>query len=70
MNGDVSSEKMAFDSVKIFSTTVMRDRQAMGESITRWLEANQGIEIADTVVTQSSDDAFHCLTVAIFYRAL
>lgn len=70
MNADASADKMSFNSVKIFSTTVMRDRQVMGESITRWLEANQHIEIADTVVTQSSDDAFHCLTVAIFYRAV
>ncbi len=67
---ETGSTKMNFDAVKIFSTTVMRDRQVMGESITRWLDDNQSIEIADTIVTQSSDDAFHCLTVSIFYRVI
>lgn len=57
-----------FTGVKVFSTTLARDRENMGESITRWLRENPGIEILDKVVTQSSDKEFHCLTITLFYR--
>ena len=40
----------------------------MGETITKWLRDNPGLEVVDRVVTQSSDKEFHCLTVTLFYR--
>lgn len=57
-----------FNAIKVFSTTLARDREAMGETITRWLRDNPNIEIVDKTVTQSSDKEFHCLSVTIFYR--
>ena len=45
-----------------------RDREVMGESITRWLRDNPSAEVLDKVVTQSSDREFHCLTITLFYR--
>jgi hypothetical protein len=57
-----------FTGIKVFSTTLARDREAMGENITRWLRENPSAEIVDKVVTQSSDKEFHCLTVTLFYR--
>jgi hypothetical protein len=57
-----------FSAIKVFSTTLARDREAMGENITRWLGDNPDIDIVDRVVTQSSDKEFHCLTITIFYR--
>ena len=57
-----------FTGVKVFSTTLARDRETMGETITRWLQNNPGVEVVDRVVTQSSDKEFHCLTVTLFYR--
>jgi hypothetical protein len=59
---------LAFTGVKVFSTTLARDREVMGESITRWLRDNPTAEILDKVVTQSSDKEFHCLTISLFYR--
>ncbi len=59
----------AFTGVKVFSTTLARDREAMGETITRWLKENSGIEIVDKIVTQSSDKEFHCLSITFFFRA-
>jgi hypothetical protein len=59
---------LTFTAVKVFSTTLARDREAMGENITRWLKENGNIEIVDKKVTQSSDKEFHCLTITIFYR--
>ncbi len=57
-----------FTGMKIFSTTLARDREAMGDNITRWLHDNPQLEIVDKIVTQSSDKEFHCLTITLFYR--
>ncbi|MDP1822746.1 MAG: hypothetical protein Q8L48_05880 [Archangium sp.] len=57
-----------FTGVKVFSTTLARDREVMGEKITTWLKDNPNVEIVDKEVTQSSDKEFHCLTVTLFYK--
>ena len=53
---------------RVFSATRAKDREELGEVITRWLRANPGLVIVDKVVTQSSDREFHCLTITLFYR--
>lgn len=65
----MGSQANSFNAVKVFSTTLARDREQMGENITRWLKDNPGIEIVDRTVTQSSDKEFHCLSITIFYKA-
>ena len=58
-----------FSNVKVFSTTLARDREVMGETITKWLKDNAAsVEVVDRVVTQSSDKEFHCLTITLFYQ--
>ncbi|MFL5318899.1 MAG: hypothetical protein ACJ790_04525 [Myxococcaceae bacterium] len=57
-----------FSGVKVFSTTLARDREAMGDNITKWIRENPNAEIVDKIVTQSSDKEFHCLTVTLFYK--
>jgi hypothetical protein len=57
-----------FNAVKIFTATKAKEREDLGEVITRWLNANPGIEIVDKVVQQSSDNEYHCLTVVLFYK--
>lgn len=57
-----------FTGMKVFSTTLARDREQMGDTITRWLHDNHQLEIVDKIVTQSSDKEFHCLTITLFYR--
>jgi hypothetical protein len=57
-----------FTGMKVFSTTLARDREVMGDNITRWLRDNPQLEIVDKIVTQSSDKEFHCLTITLFYR--
>ena len=34
-----------FTGVKVFSTTLARDRETMGETITKWLRDNPGLEV-------------------------
>ena len=57
-----------FSGVKVFSATLARDREVLGETITRWMRENPNREVVDKVVTQSSDQEFHCLTITLFYR--
>jgi hypothetical protein len=57
-----------FTGVKVFSATKAKERDDLGEQVTRWLRANADLEIVDRTVTQSSDNEFHCLTVVIFYK--
>jgi hypothetical protein len=57
-----------FTGVRVFSATKAKEREELGESVTRWLRSNPSLEIVDRVVTQSSDDEFHCLTIVLFYR--
>lgn len=59
---------MAFTGCKVFSTTLARDREVMGDTITRWLAGNPGLEVVDKQVLLSSDRQFHCLTLVFFYR--
>lgn len=59
---------MAFTGVKVFSATKAREREELGENITRWLRNNPGVRIVDKVVTQSSDREFHCLTITLFFQ--
>lgn len=52
--------------VKVFSATKHRERQELGERVTEWLEKNPNTTIVDRIVTQSSDNEFHCLSITIF----
>ncbi len=59
---------MQFNGVKVFSATKANDRAVLGESMTTWLQNNPTIEIVDKVVSQSSDNEFHCLSIVLFYK--
>lgn len=56
-----------FDGVKVFSATKFRDRDELGQVVEDWLSRND-VEVVDKQVRQSSDNAFHCLTIVLFYR--
>lgn len=57
-----------FNGVKVFSATLMADRQQLGERVTEWIAANPTREVTELGVTQSSDASFHCITLIVFYR--
>ncbi|MFH0901531.1 MAG: hypothetical protein V2A73_12965 [Pseudomonadota bacterium] len=61
------TEIKRFNGVKVFSATMAPDREHLGEKITLWLRERPHVKIADTIVTQSSDEAFHCLAITLFY---
>lgn len=61
-----------FNGVKVFCATMYHQRQDLGEAVSRWLdEARQtrpGFELVDIKIAQSSDDAFHCVSICVFYK--
>ncbi len=57
-----------FTGVKVFSTTLARDRDALSDRITKWIRENPQVEVVDQVVRQSSDKEFHCLSILLFFR--
>lgn len=64
----MSREIKDYDGLKVFSATKALERDALGEKVTAWLDRHRDYEIVDTVICQSSDNQFHCLTITVFYR--
>lgn len=62
----------AFNGVKIFAATMVAQRQTLGETVTAWLEdaraRRPGFQLVDVVIRQSSDRAFHCIAICLFYN--
>jgi hypothetical protein len=57
-----------FTGVKVFSATKAKEREDLGENVTRWMKSNSDLEIVDKVVRQSSDNEFHCFSLILFYK--
>jgi len=70
MDGKTDSKNLmnAFNGVKTFSATMAKSRETLGDQVTAWLLSAPDRQVVDTVVTQSSDEAFHCIAITIFYR--
>ena len=46
---------------------MVADRDQLGEKVSAWLASHKQYKITDMVVTQSSDEAFHCIAITVFY---
>ena len=55
---------------KVFTATKAKDREELGDVLTRWIRDNPRAKILDKIVTQSSDSEFHCLSITVFYEML
>jgi hypothetical protein len=63
----VVRKDVKFNGVKVFSATMVADRDQLGEKVTAWIANNQSCKVTDIVITQSSDEAFHCIAITVFY---
>ena len=59
---------MRIDGCKVFSSTKFSERELLGESVTQWLRNHPNIRIVDKMVRQSSDEAFHCISIVLFFQ--
>lgn len=67
---DVASSpdsKQTFNGVKVFSATMVAERDNLGEKVTNWLANRPEVKLVDIVVSQSSDASFHCVALTVFY---
>jgi hypothetical protein len=67
VSGQKGANRMVMGA-KVFTATKAKDREELGEVLTRWIRDNPRAKILDKIVTQSSDSEFHCLTITIFYE--
>lgn len=56
-----------FNGVKVFSATLARNREELGDKVSEWLRERPACEIVDMRVVQSSDREFHCISLVLFY---
>ncbi|HVK85343.1 MAG TPA: hypothetical protein VM513_14595 [Kofleriaceae bacterium] len=67
-NGQLTLRRdVKFNGVKVFSATMVADRDQLGEKVSAWMNSNSHLKVTDIVVTQSSDEAFHCIAITVFY---
>jgi hypothetical protein len=57
-----------YNQIKVFSATKSRDRVSLGDRVTDYLQSHPELEVAEKVVTQSSDTEFHCMSITLFLR--
>jgi hypothetical protein len=57
----------AFNGIKVFSATMLTQRQQLGDTVTAWIASRGDLQIHDIVVTQSSDAQFHCISIVVFF---
>ena len=62
------NEANTVDGVTVFSATMRRSREELGDRITQWLKAHPDRVPVEKVVVLSSSRRFHCQTVVIFWR--
>lgn len=53
--------------LKVFAVTMVAEREKLGETINRWVQENK-VSVDEIALRQSSDNAFHCLSVTLKYR--
>jgi|GEM_PF-608259 len=63
----VLKKNSKFDGVKVFSATMSQQRGVLGENVTAWLASHPTCKPIEVIVTQSSDAAYHCITITVFY---
>lgn len=58
-----------YNMVKVFSATKAKDRAELGERVTEFLRGFlKSGSVVETMVRQSSDSEFHCLSIVLFLR--
>jgi hypothetical protein len=64
---DHDAKGLGFNGVKVFSATMLADREGLGDKVTNWLAARPECRLVDIIVSQSSDASFHCVAITVFY---
>lgn len=58
---------LGINGFQVFSATMYAQRAQLGETVTAWITAHPAITPVEMTVVQSSDAAFHCVTIVVGY---
>lgn len=67
MSAHTTRSTAVFNGVKVFSATMYADRLLLGEKVTGWIRTHPECRLVDMIVTQSSDQAFHCIAITVCF---
>jgi hypothetical protein len=59
---------VTFTGCKVFTGTTAGARETLGDKFTAWLKQRPEVIVVETRVLQSSDNAYHALTICVFYN--
>lgn len=57
-----------YNGMKVFSASKAEEREALGERVTVWLTAHPEVEVRKIQTLQSSDKAFHCISIVVLFQ--
>lgn len=57
-----------YDGIELFSATKFQDRDNLGKKVSGWIQTNPSLKVVATVITQSSDEQFHCVCITLFFK--
>ena len=59
---------LQFNGVKVFTASKAEEREYLGDRATAWMELHPDLDIRKIQTLQSSDRAFHCISIVVFYQ--
>lgn len=65
----VFAPHVAFDSVRVFTSSMHHVRAVLGDHVSGWIAEHPHDRVTEIAVMQSSDSAYHCYSIIVFYRA-
>ena len=61
----IENEAPTVPKVMLFSATMAKERDQLGDRVTEWLRRNPQFELTELRTMQSSDESFHCVTFVL-----
>ncbi len=65
MDGSLVETSVPLQVIKVFSVTKAKERLVLGERVTAWIAEHPELEISRSIVMQSSDRQFHCISIVL-----
>ena len=57
-----------YNGMKVFSVSKAEERDRLGERVTAWLTDHPEVEVRKIKTLQSSDKAFHCISIVLLFQ--
>jgi len=61
-------KELQYNGVKVFSASKAEERESLGERVTHWLGLHPELDVRAIRTLQSSDKAFHCISIVVLFE--